>query len=532
MYVRRQAFDAVGCFDEDSFPRGYGEENDFCQRAAEAGLVNLIDDASFVRHDRAASFGDERQALLRQAKARLAERHPGYRPAVERFVRDDPLARLRGALGATLAGGRHAVENALGPKPTMVYLLHAAEGGVPHTTADLVSSISHRYRCLVLRCGHRRWALEDHDRGGAVIEELAFPDDWEPAAPTTTERLEALQRLCREHDVELAHIRSLIATGPEVVPALREAGVRTVLSLHDYYTVCPTIHLLDQDGRYCAGHCTPGDGDCPTMERWIHGLPPLKHRYVHTWRERMAANLRSCDAYVVTSQSARSVLADHFPFLGDDRLRVIPHGRDHGSHHPVARPPGQAPVPVACLGVGSTSKGLELVRELARLDQADGRRFVFHLLGAKPSRALPEAGTRVHGPYAREELPDLLAAIEPSFALLPSPWAETWSHTLTEAWMAGIPVFASGLGALGERIEHHGGGWLVDHTDPRACHRLMTRVAADIEDWSARRAEIEAMAPRTVDEMAHDYRELYAQLLSGAEQSAPVTLGTGPSTAT
>ena len=34
MYIRREAIRKVGLFDAAAFERGYGEENDFCNRAA------------------------------------------------------------------------------------------------------------------------------------------------------------------------------------------------------------------------------------------------------------------------------------------------------------------------------------------------------------------------------------------------------------------------------------------------------------------------------------------------------------------
>jgi GT2 family glycosyltransferase len=34
MYIRRTCLDEVGLFDAERFGRGYGEENDFCRRAA------------------------------------------------------------------------------------------------------------------------------------------------------------------------------------------------------------------------------------------------------------------------------------------------------------------------------------------------------------------------------------------------------------------------------------------------------------------------------------------------------------------
>ena len=85
MYVRRSAFDAVGLFDETAFPQGYGEENDFCQRAWRHDLRHLVAGNVLVRHARSASFGDRRRAALGQAgMAVLRERWPEYEADVGR----------------------------------------------------------------------------------------------------------------------------------------------------------------------------------------------------------------------------------------------------------------------------------------------------------------------------------------------------------------------------------------------------------------------------------------------------------------
>lgn len=79
MYVRRQAVDAVGVLDEIAFPQGYGEENDFCQRASARGFRHLIAGNVYVRHARSASFGHDRRAALGEAgMSVLRERWPNY----------------------------------------------------------------------------------------------------------------------------------------------------------------------------------------------------------------------------------------------------------------------------------------------------------------------------------------------------------------------------------------------------------------------------------------------------------------------
>lgn len=83
MFVKRGLIARIGLMDADAFPSGYGEENDFCQRAERAGYRNVIAGHVLVRHERSASFGDARRAALGvQGMAVLRSRYPGYEAAV------------------------------------------------------------------------------------------------------------------------------------------------------------------------------------------------------------------------------------------------------------------------------------------------------------------------------------------------------------------------------------------------------------------------------------------------------------------
>lgn len=79
LYIRRAIVEEIGLLDEAAFPHGYGEENDFCQRASARGYRHLIAGNVYVRHERSASFGHERRAKLGEAgMAVLRERWPNY----------------------------------------------------------------------------------------------------------------------------------------------------------------------------------------------------------------------------------------------------------------------------------------------------------------------------------------------------------------------------------------------------------------------------------------------------------------------
>ena len=66
LLMRRAVIEAIGYLDEDAFPQGYGEENDYCIRARKAGFELAIADHCFVYHAKSRSFGT-------QARDRLAE---------------------------------------------------------------------------------------------------------------------------------------------------------------------------------------------------------------------------------------------------------------------------------------------------------------------------------------------------------------------------------------------------------------------------------------------------------------------------
>lgn len=98
MYIRRDCLRVVGSFDEQAFGSGYGEENDFCMRAAKAGWRHALCADTYVYHVGGVSFG-ERQAQLRtQAREALAALHPDYDDRIQAFTREDPARPLRVAV--------------------------------------------------------------------------------------------------------------------------------------------------------------------------------------------------------------------------------------------------------------------------------------------------------------------------------------------------------------------------------------------------------------------------------------------------
>ncbi|MDW8398707.1 MAG: hypothetical protein RMK90_09100 [Acetobacteraceae bacterium] len=227
------------------------------------------------------------------------------------------------------------------------------------------------------------------------------------------------------------------------------------------------------------------------------------------------AAIAACDALVATSAAARDVLVAALPALAEADLRLIPHGRSFTAFAPPGAPPDPAgPLRVLVPGNIGVAKGAELIRAMAALD--GGRRVEFHVLGDGGALS-PAPGLVLHGRYERDDFAARAAAIAPHIGAVLSIWPETWCHTLTELWAAGLPVFALDIGAVGERIRAHGGGWLSRARDPAALLEELAAVAADAPGFAARLREVRAWQQgegllRDADAMALDYDRLYREV--------------------
>ena len=524
MYITRKAINAVGYFDVESFPRGYGEENDFCARAVEQGWLNLVDDSTYIYHKRSASFGESKSPLIAQSRGTLKRLHPGYHQAVRDWLANDPLDPLRADIERRLTRKKRSTRLASAgdadERTRVLVVLHDGEGGTVMTTQDLMRGVSSEYRGYLLQTSQEFWMLFEYTGDQLVaLRRYSFADSWEMYRELDDRRIAVLNEICDVFKIELAHVRHLIGNGPRLLDELDALNIPVIFSFHDFYTVCPTIQLVDNYGRFCAGNCgfdadRPSD-DCKVVARLKgRAMPPLKHRYVHVHRQQMEESLSRCNAFVTTSESAKNVLLGAFPALGGREFRVIEHGRDIDRTRVAVPPtPGQ-PARVVCIGNIDRAKGADLITRLLEINQEAGNPFEFHFLGAKARDFQPEKfGGISHGRYNREQLEGMLREIGPSFSMIASLWTETYCHTLTESWAAGVPVLCSNIGTLTERVQRHGGGWLLDQTSPENWFAEMLRILESPIEYATEFDRLYSIALKPVMEMASDYRSLYDQVL-------------------
>jgi len=142
--VKRRVLDAVGLLDEDNFPVGYGEENDFCIRATGAGFELAVADDVYVYHAKSKSFGDERRTRLsRLGRDALNRKHGSDRiEALAAQARAVPeLEEVRVAVQQKLDSleRQHASADPLGIKVLFLLPVRGGGGGAHSVVQEAVA---------------------------------------------------------------------------------------------------------------------------------------------------------------------------------------------------------------------------------------------------------------------------------------------------------------------------------------------------------------------------------------------------------
>ena len=131
--IQRRVIEKVGLLDEVTFPKGYGEENDYCLRAQAEGFALAIADQCFVYHGKSKSFGHA--ARLRLAKAggqALREKHGDEKieEGGARLRNSPALRNIREAVKSRLRNVAEQVANAsTDPNAERVLFVLPVRGG-------------------------------------------------------------------------------------------------------------------------------------------------------------------------------------------------------------------------------------------------------------------------------------------------------------------------------------------------------------------------------------------------------------------
>ena len=426
MFVAREAWRSSDGFDE-RYGRGYGEEVEFCLSAAALGWDHLLACDVFVYHAGNVSFGYESDQLKIEAQKVVDQRYPDFSAQVQEWIKRDP------ALPARLQCDLQRLKPGIGPR--ILHISHRLGGGVSQYIEDLSAACWAHSDCLSLVLAP--WgdsALSIETTGGEGEFSVRLPEaDAEQLMPDLLMAL-GIQRIHYHH----------VAGQPQWVLDLpAKLNLPFDVTIHDFVAVCPQFHFQDQSGRFCG---RPAEAACNTC---IADRPNQWGLDIGEWRKIFSDHLTKAERIICPSSSAAEAIQDYYPHLV---CSVWPHAdaqTEQFSRHQVR---SESRIKIAMVGGLSLIKGFDLVADIIRRAELEDLPLDFVIIGPTIKPLHTHTRALVTGPYEREELPDILVRERPDCFLFASQIPETFSFALSACLSTGLPIVASSLGAIGERL--------------------------------------------------------------------------------
>lgn len=512
MYIKDELIEDIGVFDSHSFPKGYGEENDFCMRAVKKGWKNTFAARSFVYHKQNASFKEQKDKLISIGRAKVDSLHPEYSKLLNRTFNSHAYKSLMSLLGSVTQ-----IESGMSPPlAKILYVISTESGGTPQTNLDLMKQVSAKYECYLLVSNSKTlklFVLKDNKL--KLIQLHALHEKIHPSTHESTEYDAVVSKWIGLLNISLLHIRHIGWHSFGIIEYSHHYGIPIVFSFHDFYTVCPTVKLLDGDKQYCGGVCSDTSKPC-VPELWpASQLSNLNDFEVYIWQRRFKKYLSYISNFVTTSESTKEVISNVYPTTSSDSFHVIPHGRDFTEFAQLAKyPHKKQKFRLVCPGNINVAKGLAYINELAEVAPDI---LEIHIVGKVSNEVQLSSKLILHGEYEREQLKDIIASIEPSFGGVFSIWPETWCHTVTELLSCGVPLFTFGLGAIEERVRRDNLGWILRSNKPIDLAKKLSDTSFNAE-WEDKVLNVLKWqggegVKLSSDHMAAQYLDIYKNLI-------------------
>ena len=256
---------------------------------------------------------------------------------------------------------------------------------------------------------------------------------------------EAFETVCGTLGINLIHVHHLIHHTFDIASVAALHDIRYVMTLHDYYSVCPMYTLLDPEGHSCAACMGHEHGSVEACMAHL-GHPP---DYLVEYQAAMERFLNGAAQLFVPNVTVKNIIGTRYPSL-IPLISVIEHGRwragaalenaSPGSSTSSVGFDGLSTLNVAVIGALDLHKGSTVLRDLLRTNRSN--QITFHLYGSTPDadlrteldivRRVEGSNFVYHGPYDADHIGRLLSSDGIHVGLQLAVWPETYSFTLTE----------------------------------------------------------------------------------------------------
>lgn len=454
MYIKRDAIENVGYFDEVTFGKGYGEENDFCYRCMELGYRHLLCDDTYIYHKGTQSFNEEKLLLQEKHLKILQKIHPTCFFNTNLFLQKNPLYPIQMNIKYVIESNR---------KKNILMAVHIYQdppigniGGTTMHVYDLVKNLQTKYNFHILYHSNKSFYLTSYFQNSSITKHLGDFPRYTKLNLYNDSFYNCLDQLIDVLQIDLIHVHHVLNLYLDIFKIAQKKNIPLIYTLHDYYSICPSINLVGKNGKPCHLDSRYDCAKC-CLSKF-----ESKKELITIWRNEFYNCMKTAVKLIAPSQTTKDIYLQYYPELN---INVIGHGITLRKNKEILNTKRTEDLRynIAFIGGISDLKGLEYMKGL--IQKVKDTNIYIHLYGIS-SDNLYNIGSNhfiYHGAYNREELVTLLHKDKIQLICLLAIWAETFSYTLSESIYAGIPVVTLDIGAIAERVRKDDLGWVLPY---------------------------------------------------------------------
>lgn len=306
-------------------------------------------------------------------------------------------------------------------------------------------------------------------------------------------RAEALAADLVSGKYDLLHFHMGLDLALSFYERLAQSSVPYIISIHDYYLVCPRITMIDYRGDVSRsvdlGKCARCIGVLDQIDvlekarRQLHvTLPRVRSNAIVRRDRAMRQFLRKSAVALPVSHRVHEIVAAVEP----DAVYRVMHIGNASATAPVPEKIPSDRVRIVLLGVLTPHKGSAIVAKILRSVTRKDIEFHFHgRSDAHTLAALTQLGLIDHGPYKPSDLAGIMSRAD--LGLVCPIWEDNAPQVVMEFLNFGVPVIGSRMGGIPDFVNEHNGVLFDPHSGEdiaRLSQLLDTLSNVDIERMS------------------------------------------------
>lgn len=293
----------------------------------------------------------------------------------------------------------------------------------------------------------------------------------------------------------------------ELVKVTLKLKIPFILTLTDFYLICPKFILFTSKNTLCGG---PEEGKVCQNQ-----CPELSVDFIKSRLEVAKDILFNADLVICPSRFLAGIFKKELPGL---KIKIVNHGLNYSTiKRKEYRYTKNDKIVFCYAGSLNPHKGVHVLIEAVK--QLNSNNVSLKIYGSGTDKpyvnhvlTMADKDPRIEffDVYSEDYVGEVLSNVD--VVITPSLWYENYPLVLHEAFACNIPVIASNIGGMAEKVVDGKNGFLFKVGDSQHLKEVLMKVIDNPEVLNDLKRNISKMMIPTVEQEAYTYERIYTQL--------------------